>query len=138
MEKGRNKFIIISVLFVLLSCSKSTDISSYIERTDKKILDLQELTNEKIDNVYIFGEYTGDNDISKIIGFEYEGEIIQDSQYLILLVSNKKVVYKDFFYEKKFEFSRKYKHQYKNITYRKYDTSKFKINNKFKRLTPIE
>ena len=141
MEKGKINFvIIICICFLIISCSKGTNISSYINNTDNDFLDLQEFTNKKIDCVYIFGEYTDNNEISKITGSKYYGDIIQDSQYLLLLISDKEVVYKELFNEKNFEFSRKDKSQYKSTIYRKYNSNKFKIDtksNKFKVLTPI-
>lgn len=107
MVKGKNNILlIIYVFFTVISCSNVTDINSYIENTDGNIVDLQKFTDKKINFVYIFGEYTDNADISAITGCKYEGGIIQDSEYLLLLVSNKEIVYQGIFDEKNFEFSR--------------------------------
>ena len=142
MAKGKNSIlIIICLFFIVVSCSNATDINSYIENTNENILDLQKFTEKKINFVYIFGEYTDNADISAITGCKYKGDIIQDSEYLLLLISNNEIVYQEIFDEKNFEFSRNKKEVVQGIVFRKYNCSKFKIENKpnnFKELLPID
>jgi hypothetical protein len=141
MGKGKsNLLVILFVCISIISCSHITGIDGYIESTNDNIVDLQKFTDRKIDFIYIFGEYTDNKDISAIIGCKYEGDIIQDSQYLLLLVSNKEVIYKENFNEKNFEFSRNKENEYQGIIYRKYNSSRFKIKrtpSDFKKLLPI-
>ena len=142
MVKEIIKRILFLFGFILfLSCSNNSKISAFIKKTNKNSVELQEFVTSKIDCIYIFGEYTDDNDISEIIGSKYESPIIHDSQYLLLILSNKEVVYSEIFNEKEFEFSRSNVKIFNGINYRKYSSSTFKIlklSNNIKRLIPVD
>lgn len=47
------------------------------------------------DTIYIFREYAYPEVISKVIGFNYTGSDVSDSQERKLLVKNKKVIYEE-------------------------------------------
>ena len=104
--------IIIYIIFVFLvfGCTNSTDkkIIHYIQNLeciDTCCIDLRNVLNVDYDIMYLFGEFTLDDEISSIIGIEYqENKVITDSKYRIILVKNNKIVYEDDFYQKNINF----------------------------------
>ena len=51
--------------------------------------------------MYFFGETTSKDEIAYILGIPYENDkYIRDSEYRIILLKNKKIVYEDDYYQK--------------------------------------
>lgn len=99
-------------------------------------LDLNKFVKEKFNHIYIFGESTTNEEISKIIGVKYKGEFISDSEYRIVFLMNNRIIFEEDFEEDLFEFERNDMKIYQGLVYRFYNTSKFVIvkvgNNKNK------
>lgn len=99
-------------------------------------LDLNKFVKEKFNHIYIFGESTTSEEISKIIGTKYKGKHISDSEYRIVFLMNHRIIIEEDFEEDLFEFDRNDVKIYQGLVYRFYNTSKFMIvkvgNNKNK------
>lgn len=128
-------FFFIVLLTFLYSCTNSLkeNLVSFIENNCKFennvgcILDLNIFIKEKFNRIYIFGETTTNEEISKIIGVKYEGNYISDSKYRIIVLMNNRIVFEEDFEEDLFEFDRSDKKIFHGLVYRDYNTSKFEI-----------
>jgi hypothetical protein len=121
MEKIRSKFnnkIFVAFCFYVLfcsSCKNSEDkLVSYIEshcnfnKSDTCCIDFGNVVNVDYDVMYIFGESTTNDEISGIVGLPYNNDNnILDSEYRIILIKNKKIVYEDNVNQDKVIFSEK-------------------------------
>ena len=127
-------FIIIS-LTLLYSCTNSLkeNLVGFIENNCKFEnnvgcrLDLNMFIKEKFNRIYIFGETTTNEEISKIIGVKYKGNYISDSKYRIIVLMNNRIVFEEDFEEDLFEFDHSDKKIFHGLIYRAYNTSKFEI-----------
>lgn len=94
----RRIFIVIG-LFTLMSCNDTPEdkIISYAKEkygNDFKegIIDLSDVFNFRWDKMYVFSPLSYPEDISKAIGFEYDGEIVPDDNYLLLFIKDSSIV----------------------------------------------
>ena len=95
-------------MFLCGSCSNTDDkINKYIEShcsfngTDLCYIDIKDVLKIDYDKMYLFGETTMANEISKVIGIPYNNDkYISDSKYRIILLKDNKIVYEDDYYQK--------------------------------------
>lgn len=94
--KGRFLVFVIVLIINLSSCNILQDdkLDDYVENVysncnDECVLNFNNLF--EYDKLYIFGVGASNEDVSKIIGFEYKGD--KDISRLILFVKNKTIVY---------------------------------------------
>jgi len=121
MEKICNKLVhkryLVFSLSILLCCSCSnTDdkILAYIENhchfnnNDTCYINFKEVVKTDYDEMYIFGETTTREEISDIIRLSYKNDnYISDSEYRMILIKNKQIVYENDYYQNKVIFSEK-------------------------------
>lgn len=91
--------ILIFVIILLMNCQacnimRSDKVDDYVENVysnckNKCVLDFNNLF--EYDKLYIFGVGASNEDVSKVIGFKYNGD--KDISRLILFVKNKTIVY---------------------------------------------
>ena len=99
------KAILIFILCcIVLGCKKSikNEILENIQEkckssTNDCIIDLQTITFFKWDKMYLFGQITGIEQISREIGFTYTGDAVPDKKQRMLFAYNKHVVYEEDF-----------------------------------------
>jgi hypothetical protein len=121
---------IIILLFLLYSCNTNIDekvkkyietnclfndcddwlidgiTNSYVDTCGKCNIDLKKILNIDYDKVYMFGEGTRANEISKVIGIQYKNNtFLPDSKYRMIFIKNNKIVYENDFYQGKIEFN---------------------------------
>jgi hypothetical protein len=121
MEKIRNKlenkgYLVLSLsIWLCCSCTNTDDkLLAYIENhcnfnsKDTCYINFEKVVNIDYDEMYIFGETTTKEEISEIIRLSYKNDnYISDSEYRMILIKNKQIVYEDDFYQDKVIFSEK-------------------------------
>lgn len=94
----KNRLLVFVIILIMncQSCNLIQDdkLDNYVENVysnckDKCVLNFNNLF--EYDKLYIFGEGVSNEDVSKIIGFKYNGD--KDISRLILFVKNKTIVY---------------------------------------------
>ncbi len=76
---------------------------------DNCIIDLRKALKVDYDSLYVFCEYTQDEEISSILGRQYNSPFlsgIPDSHHRIILIKNNKLVYQNVYSSQEFEFDR--------------------------------
>jgi hypothetical protein len=105
------KIIILSGL-LFYSCINTDDkLNKYIEihcsfyGSDTCYINIKEALKIDYNRMYLFGETTTANEISKILGIPYKNnKYIPDSKYRIILLKNNKIIYEDDYYQKNVSF----------------------------------
>ena len=100
-------FILFS-MFLLYGCSNTDDkLNKYIEAhcsfngLDTCYINIKEALKIDYDEMYLFGESTMADEISKVIGIPYNNDkYITDSKYRMILLKNNEIVYEDDYYQK--------------------------------------
>ena len=113
MKKFFLKIISLS-LCLFYGCSNTDDkLNKYIEShctfngSDTCYIDIKDALKVDYDKMYLFGETTTADEISKIIGISYtNNKYISDSKYRMILLKNDKIVYEDDYYQNHTEFIR--------------------------------
>lgn len=124
------KVLYIILLFLLTSCAKtpSEQIIDYIEKNQNnnfksEIVDFSNIFKFNWETIYIFSPLTYPEDIEKEIGFKYDGNIVEDNNYLILFIENNRIVKKFTYSELRIGFDDNnnmgvYKIHYKDAKYK--------------------
>ncbi len=94
----RRLFIAIALVF-FISCNGTPDDKiigyakeKYGDDFKEGVVDLSAVFNFQWDKMYVFDPLLYPEDISKAIGFKYDGEIVPDDNYLLLFVKDSSIV----------------------------------------------
>lgn len=106
--KKLNYGIIVLIIFICYSCMNTDKkLYKYIDKhcnsniTEPCFIDIKDALKVDYDEMYFFGETTSKDEIAYILGIPYENDkYIRDSEYRIILLKNKKIVYEDDYYQK--------------------------------------
>jgi|SaaInl1SG_22_DNA_1037389.scaffolds.fasta_scaffold13950_3 hypothetical protein len=128
---------LLSLCLLLFSCNNTESeliefMESNFEHIENSILeiDLEEAFNTQYDTLYLFGEFTQSEEISSVIGIEYNGRIVSDSKKRIILVENGCIVFETNISTKNLTFLEITHHinsQHKNLNYLEHHCSKYSV-----------
>ncbi|NET37570.1 MAG: hypothetical protein F6K19_37055 [Cyanothece sp. SIO1E1] len=90
------KLILFGAVFVFGCSTKVSDkILSTLEKCDPSncIFNMEEVTDFEWDRMYIFGEYSDQEYITRVIGMEWSGSMVSDGNKRFVFIDKDTVVY---------------------------------------------